>query len=404
MPAYKYKAVGKTGRRTRGKIDAVNEIDLELRLRQMNLDLITFREIERSRSGFGSGSGGSITRRDLITFCLDMEQITRSGIPLMEGIRDLRNAIDNPRFREVLTALVEDMEGGRVLSQTMAQHPHVFDPVSVSLIRAGEQTGRLTEVFENLGSTLKWQDELAAQTKRLLIYPALVLLVVLGGVLFMLMYVVPQVAQLMKSMGIVLPLETRALVFVSNGFLDYWPFVFGVPAVIAIAAMLVIHQSLRAQYWWDYTKLHLPVIGPILQKIILSRFTNFFALMYRSGINILDAIKSSEALVGNRVVADSLRRAGQQITAGGSLTETFRNLGIFPPLMIRMMRVGESTGALDNALINITYFYNRDVREAIDKALALLGPLLTLVLGGTLIVIMWSVLGPVYDILGSLRI
>jgi type IV pilus assembly protein PilC len=275
--------------------------------------------------------------------------------------------------------------------------------VSVSLVRAGEQAGRLTEVFESLGSTLKWQDELAAQTKRLLIYPALVLLVVAGVVLFMLMYVVPQVAQLMKAMGIALPLQTRALVFAA-GFLDYWPFVFGVPAVIAGAAAIVIYQSPKAQYWWDYTKLHLPVIGPILQKIILSRFTNFFALMYRSGITILDALKTSEALVGNRVIADSLLRAGRQITAGGSLTESFRGLGIFPPLMIRMMRVGESTGALDNALVNITYFYNRDVKEAIDKALALLGPLLTLVLGGTLIMIMWSVLGPVYDILGKLKI
>ncbi len=402
MPAFKYKAVDKTGRQTRGELDAANEIDLELRLRQMDLDLITFREIEKSSGGFGSG--GSIRRRDLITFCLDMEQIARSGIPLIEGIRDLRDAIDSPRFREVLTALVEDMEGGRVLSQTMSQHPNVFDPVFVGLVRAGEQAGRLTEVFENLGSTLKWQDELASQTKRLLIYPALVLLVVIGVVLFMLMYVVPQVVQLMKSMGIVLPLQTRVLIFVSNFVVDYWPFVFGVPIVVAVAAVLVMHQSPKAQYWWDYTKLHLPVIGPILQKIILSRFTNFFALMYRSGITILDAIKTSEDLVSNRVIADGLLRAGQQITAGGSLTETFRNLGIFPPLVIRMMRVGEATGALDTALLNVTYFYNRDVKDAIDKALAMLGPLLTIVLGGTLIVIMWSVLGPVYDILGKVKI
>lgn len=402
MPAFKYKAVDKTGRQTRGELDAVNEIDLELRLRQMDLDLITFRGIEKSSGRFGSG--GSITRRDLITFCLDAEQITRSGVPLIEGIRDLRDSIDSPRFREVLTAMVEDMEGGRVLSQAMSQHPNVFDQVFVNLVRAGEQAGRLTEVFENLGSTLKWQDELASQTKRLLMYPALVLAVVVGVVLFMLMYVVPQVVQLMKSMGIVLPLQTRALIFVSDFVVDYWPFVFGMPVVIAVAAVLVMHQSLKAQYWWDYTKLHLPVIGPILQKIILSRFTNFFALMYRSGITILDAIKTSEDLVSNRVIADGLLRAGQQITAGSSLTETFRDLGMFPPLVIRMMRVGESTGALDTALLNVTYFYNRDVKEAIDKALAMLGPLLTVVLGGALIVIMWSVLGPVYDILGKVKI
>ena len=399
MPAYKYKAVDKTGRAARGAIEAVNEADLELRLRQMSLDLITFREIERS----GGGSGGSIKRRDLITFCLDMEQITRSGIPLIEGIRDLRDSIDSPRFREVLTALVEDMEGGRVLSQTMTQHPDTFDPVFVNLVRAGEQAGRLTEVFENLGSALKWQDELASQTKQLLMYPVLVLVVVVGVVLFMLIYVVPQVVQLMKAMGLVLPPQTRALIFVSNFVIDYWPFVFAAPALLAVAAVFLLRVSPKAQYWWDYTKLRLPVIGPILQKIILSRFTNFFALMYRSGITILDAIKTSEGLVSNRVIADGLLRAGQQITAGGSLTETFRNLGIFPPLVIRMMRVGEATGALDTALLNITYFYNRDVKEAVDKALAMLGPALTVVLGGVLVVIMWAVLGPVYDILGKVK-
>src|SRR5271156_1238168 len=147
----------------------------------------------------------------------------------------------------------------------------------------------------------------------------------------------------------------------------------------------------------------MPVIGPIMQKIIMSRFTNFFALMYQSGITILEAIRTSEDIVGNRVIADGLARAGAQINAGESLAETFRNLGMFPPLVIRMLRMGESTGALDTALLNITYFYNRDVKDSVDKGLAMLGPALTLVLGGMLIFIMWSVLGPVYGILGKLK-
>ncbi len=401
VPAFQYKAVDKTGRPARGALDAVNEVDLELRLRRMGLDLITFREVEQSGGGFGAGS--NITRRDLITFCFDMEQISRSGIPLFEGIKDLRDSIDNQRFRDVLTTLVEDMEGGRILSQAMQQHPYVFDTVFVSLVRAGEQAGRLTEVFENLGNTLKWQDELAAQTKRLMMYPALVLVVVAGVMLFMLMYLVPQVVQLLKTMGIALPLQTRLLIFVSNFVVNYWLFVFGVPIALAVAAVLLVRRSPKAQYLWDYTKLHLPVIGPILQKIILSRFTNFFALMYQSGITILEAIRTSEDIVDNRVIADGLMRAGAQINAGDSLSETFQNLGIFPPLVIRMMRVGETTGALDTALLNVTYFYNRDVKEAVDKGLAMLGPALTILLGGMLIFIMWSVLGPVYDILGKMK-
>ncbi len=162
MAAFRYKAVDITGQTVRGALEAVNEVDLELRLRRMGLDLITCREFKRSAGGFGGGT----TRRDLITFCFDMEQLTRSGIPLLEGIRDLRDSIENPRFREVLATMIEDMEGGRILSQAMAQHPDVFDNVFISLVRAGEEAGRLTEVFENLGNTLKWQDELASQTKR----------------------------------------------------------------------------------------------------------------------------------------------------------------------------------------------------------------------------------------------
>jgi len=170
-----------------------------------------------------------------------------------------------------------------------------------------------------------------------------------------------------------------------------------------IATVVIVKQSPKAHYLWDYTKLHIPVIGPIMQKIIMSRFTNFFALMYQSGITILDAIKTSEDIVDNRVIADGLMRAGAQITAGDSLTETFQNLGIFPPLVIRMLRVGEATGALDTALMNVTYFYNRDVKEAVDKGMAMIGPVLTVFLGGIMVFIMWSVLGPVYDILGKIK-
>ncbi len=401
MAAYQYKAVDKTGQPARGSLEAANEVDLELRLRRMGLDLITFREIEKTASGFGGG--GSVTRRDLITFCFDMEQISRSGIPILEGIRDLRDSIENPRFREILTTLTEDMEGGRILSQSMSQHPQVFDKVFVSLIRAGEQAGRLTDIFTSLANTLKWQDELASQTKRLLMYPAFVLVVVSAVMIFMLAYLVPQIVTLLKAMGVALPIQTKVLIFASNFVVNYWPFVFGIPTVLVIALVAVVKRSQKAQYLWDYTKLRLPVIGPILQKIIMSRFTNLFALMYQSGITILDAIKTSEDIVGNRVIADGLMRAGQQINSGESLTETFQNLGVFPPLVIRMLRVGEATGALDTALMNVTYFYNRDVKDAVDKGMAMIGPALTVFMGGMMMFILWAVLGPVYDILGKVK-
>jgi type IV pilus assembly protein PilC len=222
--------------------------------------------------------------------------------------------------------------------------------------------------------------------------------------MFLLIYLVPQVVTLLKSMGMQLPLQTRILIGVSNFVVNYWYLVILIPIVTAAAITYFIRTNPKGTYYFDYIKLRMPITGAILQKIILARFANFFALMYQSGITILDAIKTSEEIVGNRVIADGLQRAGQQINSGESMSEAFRNLGLFPPLVIRMMRVGESTGALDSALLNISYFYTRDVREAIDKALKLLEPAMTLILGGILALILFSVLTPIYDILGKIKI
>ena len=400
MPAFQYKAIDREGRQARGRLDAANEVDLELRLRKMGLDLVTCRVLARNVSTI---PGGTISRQDLITFCFDLEQVSRSGIPLIEGLRDLRDGMDNPRFREVLASILEDIEGGKTLSQAMSAFPQVFNTVFVSLVRAGELAGRLTEVFENLGATLKWQDELVSQTRRLLVYPALVLVVVSAVILFLLLYLVPQVVGLLKTMGLELPIQTRVLIAVSDFVASYWWLVLALPLLVASGVSAAIRTSERTRYFMDYAVLRLPVVGRILQKIILARFANFFALMYRSGITILEAMRTSEEIVANRYVAQGIQRAGQQINAGETLSEAFQNLGMFPPLVVRMLRVGENTGAIDVALLNVTYFYNRDVRESVDKALKLLEPTLTLVLGIVLALILFSVLTPVYDMLGQLK-
>lgn len=401
MPAFQYKAIDKTGQPARGGLDAVNEVDLELRLRRMGLDLITCKQVDQQSASFSAG--GNITRQDLVNFCFDMEQMIRSGIPIIDGLRDMRDTSDTPRFREVLTVMTEDMDAGNVLSQCMAAHPDAFDRVFVSLIRAGEQSGQLPDIFQNLAETIRWQDELISQTRRLLMYPTLTLVVVLAVMAALLIFLVPQIAQLFKSMGMDLPMQTKMLLAVSGFAKDFWLPILLLPVIAIVSLVVVINRSSKAAYLWDYTKLRLPVIGPILQKIILSRFANVFGLMYRSGITVLDGIRISEEVVGNRVVADGLNRAVQQISAGDGLTESFNNLGLFPPLVIRMLRVGEATGALDVALANVTYFYNRDVKDSVDKGMKMLGPALTLILGGMIAFVIWAVLGPVYDILGKLK-
>jgi len=399
MAVFQYKAVAADGKMAHGRIDALNVIDLEMRLKRMDLDLVSGEPIS-SHSLFG---GRKVPRRELITFCFHLEQLARAGVPIIDGLSDLRDSIEHPRFREVIAGIIESIEGGQTLSEAMAQHRGVFDRVFVSLIRAGESTGRLPEILKNIIDSLKWEDELASHTKKILMYPSFVGAIVLAATFFLMIYMVPQLKLFVKNMGQELPAQTKALFFVSDLLVAYWYVALLAPIVAAIAILLLLHTNPAARLRFDGMKLQLPVLGDILRKIILSRFANTFALLYASGIPILESIRTTQSVVGNRVIEEGLVRVEQLIGEGQNVTAAFHAVGLFPPLVVRMLKVGEGTGALDNALINVSYFYNRDVRESVEKVQAMIEPMLTMLLGGMLGWIMLSVLGPVYDVISRIK-
>lgn len=401
MPTYNYKAVDQNGMPANGQVDASNEIDLELRLDRIGLSLLTFREAQKSAPVFNTNKVGL---QDLVMFCFQLEQLSSAGVPLLEGLTDVRESTANPYFQKIIGAVVSEVEGGKMLSQALADHPRVFGDVFVSLVKAGEQTGKLPQVFDNLANTLKWQHELISQTKRLIAYPLFVLFVVIGAVTFLMIYLVPQMVSFLGNLGQELPTQTKVLIFISSVFVNFWWLLLAVPIVAIVSVAIGLKQSARFRYQFDYMMLNMPVTGPILHKIIMARFARYFALMYETGIPVLDAVKTCQDIVSNKVVADALERAYQQINAGDSMSESFRNAGLFPPLVVRMIKVGENTGALDKSLSNIGYFYDRDVNESIEKMLKLIEPALTVVLGGILAFIMFSVLGPVYDSFSKLKL
>ncbi|AJP48726.1 secretion system protein [Rugosibacter aromaticivorans] len=399
MALYLYKAIDPGGKMSVGSIEAINLVDLEMRLKRMGLDFING-DLIKQRSGLNRTR---ITRPELITFCFHLEQLSRAGVPLIESLADLRDSLENPRFREIIAGMVESIEGGKTLSQAMNEHPHTFDEVMVSLIRAGEETGSVPHVLNNLLESLKWQDELAAHTKKLIMYPAFLGTVVVAVVMFMMIYLVPKMAGFIRNMGQALPLQTRILIATSEFFVNYWYVVIGLPILLTAGITLLVKQNPAARYRLDDIKLRLPWIGTILKKIILSRFASVFAMMYASGITILDSIKTTEDIVGNVVIKDGLKRAGKLIAEGQNVTAAFGQVELFPPLVLRMLRVGENTGALDTALTNVSYFYNRDVRESIEKVQAMIEPVMTVIIGLILGWIMLAVLGPIYDIITKMK-
>lgn len=399
MPLYAYKAMNPAGRMIFGQMDAINLVDLELRLKRMELDFINGDLIQHR-----SLLGGSVPRRELINFCFHLEQLTRAGVPILEGLGDLRDSLEHPRFREIISGMMESIEGGKTLSQAMDEYPKAFDEVFRSLVRAGEDSGHLSDVLKNLFETLKWQDELAAHTKKLAMYPTFMGIVVIGVVFFMMMYLVPKLTAFIRNMGQEVPLQTKILIAVSNVFVNYWYLVISLPIIVGAAIAFLIRTNPQARYRFDGLKLKLPVVGDILRKIILSRFASTFAMMYASGISIMDTIRTTERVVGNAVIREAIERAAKLIEEGQNVTLAFQSVGMFPPLVIRMLRVGENTGALDTALTNASYFFSRDVKESVERLQTMIEPAMTVIVGLILGWVMISVLGPVYDIITKLKI
>jgi type IV pilus assembly protein PilC len=399
MPLYKYKAIDADGKFIQGSLDARNASDLELRLEKMELDLVKYAAKEHGVDLFGKNKIG---RRDLINFSFYLEQLTRAGVPILEGLADLRDGEENPTFRDIVTGVIEAIEGGNSFSQALGLYPKIFDDVFVSLIKVGERSGKMSEVLIDITSTLKWQDELLAKAKSIMTYPAVMGSLVISVVLGMMIFIVPDIMQAIVGLGGAIPLETRALMAVSNFLVHYWYLVIFGPIVVIFVLSYFYKTSSNARFKMDGLFLKIWMIGPISEKIKISRFTRYFALMFASGITVLDAIELSKSVVGNSVLEDGIDRAWQQISEGGSISESFKNIGIFPPLVVRMLRVGESSGQMDKSLNNVSYFFDRDINDSIEKMEPVIQTGMMASIG---IVVLWlamAVLGPIYDTIGSI--
>jgi type IV pilus assembly protein PilC len=392
---FKYKAMNVEGKIITGKLASDNPDDLEIRLQHMGLDLISFREQRRQNFRFAS----RISRQDLITFCFYMDQLLRAGVPLLQGLQDLRDTLTDSKFRDILSSLYEDVQAGKTLSQALLRFPSVFDTVFINLVHIGEESGELSQVFKHLTESLKWQDELIAQTKKLLLYPAFTAVVILGMVLFMMMWLVPQLVVFMKNMVGKLPPQTQMLVDISDFLVNYWYVVLMTPIILIFLFVLGLKISFRFRLMVDDFKLRIWVIGPIFKKIILARFAGFFALMYGAGITVLESLSIIAKTSNNLAIEEAIKSVQANIADGVSISQAFHQSKLFPPLVVRMLQIGEVTGALDDALKNVSYFYDREVRESIGKIQAMIEPMLILILGAIMAWLILSVLGPIYDII-----
>lgn len=397
MPEYQYEAIDNDGVSHRGKMRATNVLELERSLQSLNLELIKEKELKERKLFIRK-----LPRREMINFLINLQQLIDAGVPILDGLKDIRDSQPKSAFRDILANLIELIEGGATLSESMAGFPTIFDEVTVSLIRVGEESGQLGPVVEQLAESLKWTDEILSHAKKIMIYPAIVGTVVFGVVCFLMIYLVPQLIPFIMDMGGTLPGHTKALIWVSELFTAYWYAILPSPFVIIVTLKLLHRHNATMAYQLDKLKLKIPLLGPLLLKLKVARFSNYFALMYGSGITVIEALKLCDKIMDNLVLTESVVKARTLISDGKLISESFAETQLFPPLVVRMLKIGENTGGLDVALRNVSYFYSRDVQEAIDKIEPALEPIMTVTMGGIMMWIMVAVLGPVYDIISQL--
>jgi len=400
MAQYAYKAIDRKGKKVSGYYDASGLEDLESRLKKHGLDFVSAKPKGQDWSLFFRKR---IERRDLIVFFIDLEQMAIAGIPIVDSLIEIRDSASSPAMREVTSNLVDAISHGQTLSEAMASYPKIFNEMMVKLIIAGEKTGNMGHIFGELKETLQWQEDVIRKTKKLMTYPIFVGVIVFAVVCFLMIYLVPKLVDFILSMDHDIPLMTKLLISVSEVFVNHWIIILFAPPVLYVISKLVLKKSVGARYWFDEYKLKLPLLGEAMQKLMLSRFTRNFSLLYDAGISVLDCLKISEETVTNTYLAGELEYIRKQVEEGATIADAFSRGQLFPPLVLRMIQVGEMTGALGQSLANVSDFYSRDVTDLIDKIQAMIEPFMTVFMGLILGWIMLAVLGPIYDVISTVQ-
>jgi type IV pilus assembly protein PilC len=392
MPRFAFEARTASGDSVSGIEFAVDEQELDRRLADTDLLLIKARAVRAARRRGSSN-------RALVDFCYHLSVVIEAGIPLLQGLSDLVE--DGHPLGEAIGDIVRKIESGESLSAALADHPEHFPKLMRALVRAGEHSGNLDRVLRDLSRYLEWREDLRRQIVSAVTYPALVMTAVIGLCILLTTWVLPRFLQIFVELGVSLPPTTRALLW-THQFLASWGWhLLGLCAVVAVGGFMAMRTE-RGHRAFDRLVLRTPLLGSLILMVEMSRFSHNLGLLYGSGIAILKALEMIEEIAQNRVVGEMLTRARLRVEEGESLTESFGRSTLLPPLVTRMVSVGEASGRLDESLERVSSYYDREVPAIISRVVALFNTGVLLFLGGALVVIALSIFVPFYQMLGNL--
>ena len=407
MPRFAYVAVDANGQRRSGTLTASNQRELEERLRQEGLWLVSSRlqahREERVTTRRRLRLRGGRRRKELINFCTVMTFMLEAGIPMVEAIGYAASDCENRVFQRALLGVREGLESGYSLYEAMSQYPGVFPQAMVYLVRAGEASGKLPETLTDLRRYFEWIDQTLADIRQATAYPVIVLALVLCLVMFLFTIVVPKFQNLLQATNATLPTLTQFIFHLGQLARKFWWLPIVLFGGFPMAFSFLSHRSPTIAYHIDQIRMKIPLFGPLFHMIACSRYAHNLGLLYRAGINILQAIELTSSLTGSPVMEKRVLLLKDAVERGETLGEAMRDDPIFPPLLVRMVAIGERSGQLDEALANVAQYYDIVIPRKLKRILSFLEPILIVTIVCIVGLVAVSIFLPLLTMMKSIR-
>ncbi|HEU4829310.1 MAG TPA: type II secretion system F family protein, partial [Gemmatimonadales bacterium] len=399
MPMYEYTARNSSGQIQKGQLEAQSTDEVNAHLRKNRMMLVSVRQAPKAIS---FGGPGRIKTRDIVIFTRQFATMINAGLPLVQSLTILAQQTENKALKDVTKAVVYDVESGNTLADAFAKHPKAFTDLYVNMVAAGEAGGILDTILLRLATFLEKNDALVRKVKGAMVYPGVIMAVAGIAIAVLLVFVIPTFSEMFASAGMELPLPTRVVIALSDFLIGFW---WAILAAIAVTVFAIrrYYATPAGRKQIDTMMLHAPVLGDLIRKSAVSRFTRTLGTLISSGVSILDGLEITAKTSGNRVVHDAVMESRQSIAGGETIAAPLERSKVFPPMVISMIAVGEQTGGLDEMLSKIADFYDEEVDVAVSALLSLMEPIMIVVLGvivGGMVIAMYL---PIFDMMNAVQ-
>lgn len=399
---FNYKIIDPTGKEVAGQIDAVNSDAAVSSLQRRGFIVVSvIADSQKNILQKNFSFFDRVPMKDVVIMSRQISALFDAQVSALKAFTLMADQTENGMLKFALRTISQDIQGGISISSAMEKHQNVFSSFYVAMVRAGEESGKLTETFSYLADYLERQYELVSKTKNALVYPAFVVVTFIGVIVLMLTIVIPQLSAVLIETGQELPIYTQAVIALSDLFVHYWPIMLAL-AIGFVSYFWYLSKRESGKKTLDRWKLAMPAFGNLYKKLYLSRIADNLNTMLSAGIPVLHALEITGAVVDNKVYQDVLKRAVDDVRGGELISASFEKSPEIPPIMVQMVRVGEETGSLGQILSTLSRFYKREVDNAVDTLIGLIEPVMIVGLGVGVGFLLTAILIPIYNIAGSL--